>query len=175
MRVVKTHMPRSLAATTAAICLAVALTATAQENTSELQALKEEITRQRTSIELQRAEVERQAEELEQRLRNLDALEQRLEAALSGSSQDQDALQTAPLGEAEEPASPQAVASTGPDFISDEPTLILTGDDLVDAEFPGSWPIFGTTTRMRIGGYIKADAIFDFDGHGDPAGARRHS
>jgi len=119
----------------------------AQDINTDLEALKDEVSHQR-------AEIDRQAKELEQRRSELDALEQRLEAALSGDTQN--------------PEEPETAAVAGPRFVSDEPTLILTGADLVDDEFPGSWPLFGTDTRMRIGGYVKADAIFDFDGHGDP-------
>ena len=39
-----------------------------------------------------------------------------------------------------------------------------TGQDLVDAAFPNSWPLFGTKARMAIGGYIRFDYIQDFDG-----------
>jgi hypothetical protein len=39
-----------------------------------------------------------------------------------------------------------------------------TGQDLVDAAFPYSWPLFGNKARMAIGGYIKLDYIQDFDG-----------
>ncbi|SIO14380.1 DcaP family trimeric outer membrane transporter [Algoriphagus halophilus] len=39
-----------------------------------------------------------------------------------------------------------------------------TGQDLVDATFPNSWPLFGAKARMAIGGYIKLDYIQDFDG-----------
>ena len=39
-----------------------------------------------------------------------------------------------------------------------------TGQDLVDASFPKSWPLFGTKTRMAIGGYFKLDYIQDFNG-----------
>ena len=42
--------------------------------------------------------------------------------------------------------------------------LDLTGKDLVDAEFPKSWPIFGTEARMSIGGYVKLDYNQDLDG-----------
>ena len=41
---------------------------------------------------------------------------------------------------------------------------IMTSDDLVSDEFPASWPMFGTDTRMKIGGYVKADFVADFDG-----------
>ncbi len=39
-----------------------------------------------------------------------------------------------------------------------------TGQELVDASFPNSWPLFGTETRIAIGGYVKFDYIQDFDG-----------
>jgi len=39
-----------------------------------------------------------------------------------------------------------------------------TGQDLIDATFPNSWPIFGAKTRMAIGGYARIDYIQDFDG-----------
>ncbi len=39
-----------------------------------------------------------------------------------------------------------------------------TGQDLVDATFPKSWPLFGSKARMAIGGYVKLDYIQDFDG-----------
>lgn len=44
----------------------------------------------------------------------------------------------------------------------------LTGDDLIDASFPNSIPLFGTNIRLGIGGYVKADFIKDFDYVGDP-------
>ncbi len=39
-----------------------------------------------------------------------------------------------------------------------------TGQDLVDASFPRSWPIFGSKARMAIGGYARIDYLQDFDG-----------
>ena len=39
-----------------------------------------------------------------------------------------------------------------------------TGQDLVDASFPNSIPIFGTKSRIAFGGYVKLDYIQDFDG-----------
>ena len=45
-----------------------------------------------------------------------------------------------------------------------EPERLLTGADLVDDDFLGSWPMFGTNTRMKVGGYVKADFIYDHDG-----------
>ncbi len=45
---------------------------------------------------------------------------------------------------------------------------VLTGDDLIDASFPNSIPLFGTDIRLGIGGFVKGDVIRDFDYVGDP-------
>jgi hypothetical protein len=42
--------------------------------------------------------------------------------------------------------------------------LDLTGQDLVDATFPNSIPIFGTKARFAFGGYVKLDYVQDFNG-----------
>ena len=39
-----------------------------------------------------------------------------------------------------------------------------TGQDLIDASFPNSWPLFGSKARMAIGGFAKLDYIQDFNG-----------
>lgn len=44
---------------------------------------------------------------------------------------------------------------------------VLTGDQLLDESFPNSIPIFGSGARFKIGGYVKADFIHDFDYIGD--------
>ena len=43
----------------------------------------------------------------------------------------------------------------------------LTGEDLLDESFPGSWAIPGTGIRLAIRGYAKLDLIQDFDYVGD--------
>jgi len=45
-----------------------------------------------------------------------------------------------------------------------EPERLITGMDLVDDDFVGSWPMFGKDTRMKIGGYVKADFLYDATG-----------
>lgn len=52
------------------------------------------------------------------------------------------------------------------DRISDfrENMIDWTGQDLIDANFPKSWPLFGSKARMAIGGYVKLDYIQDFSG-----------
>lgn len=43
-----------------------------------------------------------------------------------------------------------------------------TGQDLADATFPKSWPLFGSKARLSFGGYVKLDYIQDFNGvHND--------
>ncbi len=42
-----------------------------------------------------------------------------------------------------------------------------SGEELIDDSFPNSLPIFGSNVRMRIGGFVKADFIHDFDYVGD--------
>ncbi len=43
----------------------------------------------------------------------------------------------------------------------------LTGQDLIDDDFPKSWPLFGSDYRMSIHGYVKLDYLQDFSGTGD--------
>lgn len=43
----------------------------------------------------------------------------------------------------------------------------LSGNELVAADFPGSWPMFSTKFRMKIGGYVKADFLYDVNGTKD--------
>ena len=48
-----------------------------------------------------------------------------------------------------------------------EATLLTATEKLEDKDFKGSWPMFGTDLRMKIGGYLKADFLYDFDGTTD--------
>lgn len=48
-----------------------------------------------------------------------------------------------------------------------EANPILTRSELIDDDFPGSWPMFGSNLRMKVGGYLKSDFVFDFDGTTD--------
>ncbi|GGZ74470.1 DcaP family trimeric outer membrane transporter [Algibacter mikhailovii] len=45
-----------------------------------------------------------------------------------------------------------------------EQVLQTAREHLVNSDFPGSWPMFGTDFRMKIGGYLKADFVYDMDG-----------
>ncbi len=67
-----------------------------------------------------------------------------------------------------EPGSAQATnqASNDPNDLRDNDRP-LTGQDLIDDEFPRSWPLFGSGYRPGIHGYVKLDYLQDFSGTGD--------
>ena len=54
-----------------------------------------------------------------------------------------------------------------PDGDLKEQVLKTAREHLVNAKFPGSWPMFGSDLRLKIGGYLKADFLYDFDGTRD--------
>jgi len=69
--------------------------------------------------------------------------------------------------EAQTPAEEPASQDEPPEIPREdlrEKDLVLTGIDLVDDDFPGSWPMFGKNTRMKVGGYVQANYLYDFDG-----------
>ena len=45
-----------------------------------------------------------------------------------------------------------------------EKNILDTGYDLEESDFPGSWPMFGSKLRMKVGGYVKIDALYDING-----------
>jgi len=115
----------------------------------------------RRELAAERANLEEQMKLLQQQMERLDNLERRLEQA----------PETTP-GTDEEPGAESAEAVV-PERIDKEPNQskdghdVLTAEDLSADDFPGSWPLFGTGYRMKIGGYVKLDALYDFDGAGD--------
>ena len=129
-------------------------------------------TPQNQSTEERLEQQERRIQELEERLRVMEA-----------------ALRSGTFPEAEPPASAQT-SDAAPENGESRPTVVaaaediprgmqgsvnplrmeknyLTGDDLLDESFPGSWAIPGTGVRMAIRGYAKLDLIQDFDYVGD--------
>ncbi|WP_191859151.1 DcaP family trimeric outer membrane transporter [Hanstruepera ponticola] len=54
-----------------------------------------------------------------------------------------------------------------PDKDVKEDILKTAKEGLASDDFPGSWPMFGTDLRLKLGGYVKADFIYDFDGTTD--------
>ncbi|TDG12809.1 hypothetical protein E2F43_14700 [Seongchinamella unica] len=115
--------------------------------------------------------------------RQVQALEERLRRLEGGAAA---VVQPAPvLPEAEQPQVAQAATDAPPadpaevvasnvvtQAIADgdikESHQLLTRDALLSNDFPGSWPMFGTDLRMKVGGYIKTDFVADFDGTRDP-------
>ncbi len=117
--------------------------------------------------------------ELLQLIKRLEERVQQLEAAANGDDEPEMSSQAVVRGAAAE--SPQIARSATPDAAltpleqldaingevrdSNQP---LTRDELISEEFPASWPMFGTDMRMKVGGYVKADFVADFDGTLDP-------
>lgn len=65
-----------------------------------------------------------------------------------------------------DPTDTLKTAETKPERINDfrDNMIDWTGQDLIDASFPRSWPLFESKARMAIGGYAKLDYIQDFNG-----------
>ena len=104
--------------------------------------------------------------EQEQRIEQLEDRIQQLEAeAMSGSIVESRQVTGTPSPDAESASLGRLEGISGE--VRDAHQL-LTRDELVSDEFPASWPMFGTNTRMKIGGYLKADFVADFDGTLDP-------
>ncbi len=70
----------------------------------------------------------------------------------------------------EKPA-PEAVRDTTsaemlgiPDSELRESHQVLTGNELEEDNFPGSWPLSKSAFRMKIGGRVKLDMLYDING-----------
>jgi len=159
------HMLRGLAACAIALCLPVF---SAADDTASL----------RADIERQKAQLDQEMVRLQERMDALQELERRVSAleavrpAVTGS--EEAGPPPAPGGT---PAVPTMTAAAPATAATDEPAAAignlrdydrpLTGQDLVDDDFPKSWPLFGSDYRMAFGGYVKLDYLQDFDGTGD--------
>lgn len=104
----------------------------------------------------------------------LDALERRLDAEAGSAGGAPDPVPGQFAAVEEEPIEqqdddddfvPERIL-TGPNETRDD-HIVMTGNELAAEDFPGSWPMFGTDYRMKIGGYVRLDALYDFDGTGD--------
>jgi len=123
---------------TVTLCALTMLTLPGMAAAADKKHSKEQATEQRLQDQEQRIE------ELEKRLRNVES------TAMTG---------TAPA--------PEAAPTDEYKAETRETHKLLTGDDLVSEKFPGSWPMFGTDMRMKLGGYVKTDLLYDFDGTTD--------
>ncbi|WP_223033997.1 DcaP family trimeric outer membrane transporter [Hanstruepera marina] len=54
-----------------------------------------------------------------------------------------------------------------PDKDVKEDILKTASEAFSSTDFPGSWPMFGTDLRLKLGGYVKADFLYDLDGTTD--------
>jgi hypothetical protein len=118
-----------------------------------------------------RRELAAERARLEEQLKRLDELERRLEVALGDQQTDRGATEA--TRDAEEETTAATLDDVVPERIDKEPDQskdaheVLTAGDLAADDFMGSWPLFGTDYRMKIGGYFKLDALYDLDGAGD--------
>ncbi len=101
-------------------------------------------------------------EKLKQKVSRLDELELRLAKLEGNQEQVQQKLEPDNL---QDTAISEVVKISKADLV--ESHNVLTGKDLTSDMFPGSWPIFGTQYRMKVGGRVKLDMLYDFSGTGD--------
>jgi hypothetical protein len=99
---------------------------------------------------------------LKERLNRMDELEMRI-AELEGDKEN-----------VQKKLAPEAAGDTTPTQMLDiqkseltESHKVLTGNELAEDNFPASWPMFGSEFRMKIGGRVKLDMLYDFNGTGD--------
>jgi len=138
-----------------ALALAAGQIAVAQEEDADI----------RSAIEAERQLLAEQTRRLEEQLAEYEAQQKRLnelEARLDGG-QMQEAEK--PRNEPESAVEPERI-ETGDNETRDSHEVMTAGDLAAD-DFVGSWPMFGSDYRMKIGGYVKLDALYDFDGTGD--------
>jgi len=99
---------------------------------------------------------------LKERLNRMDELEMRI-ADLEGDKE-----------KVQKKLAPETPKDTIPSQMLDIPKSelrethqVLTGNELVEDNFPSSWPMFGSEYRMKIGGRVKLDMLYDFNGTND--------
>jgi hypothetical protein len=123
-------------------------------------ALADDATELKTEIEREKARITEEIQRLQERDAELKRLQKRLDQLESAGTV---GGQSEPVTPTDAPVAPLEAPKDG---IRDTHQL-LTGTDLAAADFPGSWPMFGTDYRMKIGGYVRVDALVDFGGTGD--------
>ncbi len=102
--------------------------------------------------------LEEKLEMQEQRIRILEKRLREMEAAMLRKTEKETAATPAPT-----PApAPETAKAPAPEPAHTEAYKAETSE-----KFPGSWPMFGTDMRIKLGGYLKADLLYDFDGTTD--------
>jgi hypothetical protein len=99
---------------------------------------------------------------LKERLNRMDELEMRI-AELEG---DKERVQKKLAPETPKDTTPSQKLDI-PNSDLRESHQVLTGSELVEDNFPASWPMFGSEYRMKIGGRAKLDILYDINGSGD--------
>ena len=137
----------------------------AQEDVDDLRR-EIEIERQKLSEQMQ--QLEEQIAESQRRAARLDELEAKLAGMQDAETEARnDVAVVAPASgtESADADMPERIV-TGKNETRDA-HQVLTAGDLIADDFIGSWPLFGSDYRMKIGGYVKLDALYDFSGSGD--------
>jgi hypothetical protein len=157
-RVIRSQVVLLLAAVIVSV---VARMAAAGEPTGVQAGSTEEKAAQDQKLEERVQNQEQRIKELEKRLQDMES------AAMSGVSAPKSAASATAPERVAGTAAPEAIhVEVAKDEVRDS-HKVLTGADLIADDFPGSWPMFGSDYRMKIGGYFKLDVLYDFDGTGD--------
>ena len=117
-----------------------------------------------TTIHAQEVDsLKNEIEHLKQKLNKIDELELRL-AELEGDSV---AVQQNLSPKFAADSTKKGLEQIPKQDLRDQNIVPLSGSDLVASEFLGSWPMFGTIFRMKIGGKVKTDFLYDIHGSND--------
>ena len=143
----------------------------ATQSPEDPETLRRELEAERARLKEQMRQLEKQLEGYEEQARRLDELESRLKEAVDAEGPGKETAETGaptspPGKDTDAEAPPPDRLETGQNQTRDEHE-VLTAADLVADDFEGSWPLFGTSYRMKLGGYLKLDALYDFAGTGD--------
>ena len=156
---------------------------TAVGEAPDVEALRQEITRQRTQLEEQEKRLQQQTEQLKRLETLVDSMassapsqkpttpkSNRKTAPSSSSSSKSGLAATAkPIVEPTVTTTPLVEAITR-DILDEAPISGLgRGEEFADEDFLKSVPLFGSDWRFSFGGYAKVDLIHDFSGSGDPS------
>ena len=145
----------------AVIVSAVVRMAAAGEPSGVQAGTSEEKAAQEQKLEERLQNQEKRIKDLEKRLQDMES------AAMSGVSTPATPATHPALEPTRGTGAPEAIhVEVAKDEVRDS-HKVLTGADLIADDFPGSWPMFGSDYRMKIGGYFKLDVLYDFDGTGD--------
>ena len=99
-------------------------------------------------IEAQQRQLDQQQQEIDAQKKTLQELMQRVEVLASDSGQ--------PSAPTSDRVAPAPVTATAKDQTEAEP------------DWPGSFSLFGSKTRLAVGGYVQLDVIHDSDAIGSP-------